>query len=378
MAGLYLHIPFCERKCVYCDFYSIENLNPMGDFLVALRREIQLVSPDYRETRFSTVFFGGGTPSLLSTAQLEQIMSALRSAFPIDDEAEITLESNPGTIDREKLRGYRAAGINRLSIGIQSFHEDELAFLGRIHDARQAEQAVLMARSAGFDNISIDLIYSLPGQTIGRWEQTLSRGLTLEPDHVSAYSLIVEDNTPLARLVAARQVVPQPLEREAEFFERTVSVMEQHGFDQYEVSNFARPGFRSKHNMNYWKHGNYLGLGPSAHSFRREGGVARRWWNIANVGNYVDLLAKDRFPVAGEEILSDESMMVERFFLGLRSDGVRLEDFRRDFGEGVFEKHRPLLDDLVSEKILVIANDTLRLTTRGYLLCDEVSARLTS
>ena len=376
MAGLYLHIPFCERKCVYCDFYSIENMNPMEGFLRALRREIHLASGSFAGDRFSTVFFGGGTPSLLTPAQLTDIMSDIRDRFLVEDNAEITLESNPGTIDGEKLQAYRAAGINRLSIGIQSFHEDELSFLGRIHDARQAEQAVEMARVAGFDNVSIDLIYSLPGQTVAKWEQTLSRALQLEPNHISAYSLIVEDNTPLARLVSSRQVVPQPVEREAEFFECTSSVLGSRGYEQYEVSNFAKPGFRSKHNLNYWKHGDYLGLGPSAHSFRNHDGIARRWWNIANINNYIEMISANRLPVAGQEVLSDESLKAERLFLGLRSDGLQLTDFRRDFGETALEKHQPLLNDLVRESMVILSDDVLRLTPRGYLLCDEVSARL--
>jgi len=378
MAGLYVHIPFCTKKCIYCDFYSIENLNPIAGFLNALHQEIQLSIPQGAGTSFSTVFLGGGTPSLLPPEDIAAILDHLHRAFSIDADAEVTMESNPGTLELTRLRGYRAAGVNRLSIGVQSFHEDELAFLGRIHNAEEAEQAVHNAREAGFTNVSIDLIYSLPGQSIAKWGQSLTRALALQTNHISAYSLIVEDNTPLARLVGSRQVVPQPAEREAEFFEHTSMVLASAGYEQYEVSNFAQPGFRSSHNMNYWRHGNYLGLGPSAHSFWKMDGEARRWWNIANVNNYISLLADGSLPTAGDETLTGESMMVERFFLGLRSDGVRLDEFRREFGDGLLSKHRSLLHELVRDEMMVMDENTIRLTPKGYLLCDEMSARLTN
>jgi oxygen-independent coproporphyrinogen-3 oxidase len=377
MDGLYLHIPFCTRKCIYCDFYSIENLNPMADFLEALKKEIRIASREVSASQFSTIFFGGGTPSLLSAGEIESLLVQIREQFVVDEDAEVTVESNPGTLDPRKLEGYRQAGVNRLSVGIQSFRESELLFLGRIHDASQAEQAVRGARQAGFDNVSVDLIYSLPGQTPEHWRETLLRAIDLGPDHISAYSLIVEENTPLARLVGTKQVVPQPAEREAEFFELTSVILAAHGYDQYEISNFARPGFRSRHNLNYWRHGNYLGLGPSAHSFRKNGESARRWWNIANVKNYSTMLETDRLPIAGDEVLSEDSMVVERFFLGLRSDGVRLDEFRGEFRRSLFERHGTLIDELVQQGMMTVNNDALRLTSKGYLLCDEMSARLT-
>ncbi|HUI64359.1 MAG TPA: radical SAM family heme chaperone HemW, partial [Bacteroidota bacterium] len=231
MASLYLHIPFCERKCLYCDFYSVENLDAMEAFLHAIDLEIDCYSSLAAGTTFDTVFFGGGTPSLLTPSQLERLLQKLHERYTIHPGAELTLETNPGTVSVEKLVDYRSLGINRLSIGIQSLRDSELGWLGRIHDARSAVACVEYARQAGFENVGIDLIYSLPGQDISQWNETIEKALDLAPDHVSAYSLIVEDNTPLARLVAARQVSPNPAEREAELFEQTMAVLGRHGFE---------------------------------------------------------------------------------------------------------------------------------------------------
>jgi len=376
-SSLYIHIPFCERKCIYCDFYSIEGVSAFDGFLKALHREIEMYDRYAEGVDFRTIFFGGGTPSLLSPEEVAAILSRVRSTFSVSADAEITLETNPGTVDRDKLRGFRNAGVNRLSIGIQSFHEDELAFLGRIHDASQAEQCVHMARAAGFENVSLDLIYSLPGQSLDRWASTLKRAIALNPDHLSAYGLIVEDNTPLARMVRTKQVSPNPLDAEADLFEFTMATMQEHRYEHYEVSNYARDGRRSRHNLNYWHHGNYLGFGPSAHSFWMSHGLSegKRWWNAASVSTYIGKLDRGEMPVASQEHLSSETMQTERLFLGLRSDGLDLRKFRDEFG-GMLDRHRPLIDELVKAEIATILGDSLHLTAKGYLVCDEVCARL--
>ena len=218
MASLYLHIPFCEKKCVYCDFYSNENFSPMEDFLKALDREIGLYAEYASKATFETIFFGGGTPSLLTPEQLETVLSKLHRVFTIEPGAEVTLETNPGTVTPEKLKAYRSLGVNRLSVGIQSFHEEDRRFLSRIHDSRQAIECIETARAVGFDNLSIDLIYALPDQTKAHWLQNLEKAISLEPNHISAYGLIVEDNTPLARLVSSHLVSPKPGEDESVFY----------------------------------------------------------------------------------------------------------------------------------------------------------------
>jgi oxygen-independent coproporphyrinogen-3 oxidase len=378
MASLYIHVPFCEKKCLYCDFYSVESVTGLEDFLSALVREIAAYGDFGRKEPVETVFFGGGTPSLLSPSQLERILHAARSSFSIQPDAEITMEANPGTVDLGKLRGYRDLGVNRLSVGIQSFSEKELRFLSRIHDRGEALAAIEDARAAGFENLSCDLIYSLPGQTRMEWEATLDAALDLGPAHISAYSLIVEEQTPLARMVAAGQVVPSLPESEAELYEATMARLEGAGYEHYEVSSYARPGYRCRHNLAYWSHGNYLGFGPSAHSFWHSADwqEARRWWNIANVRTYGERLLWGKLPVASEERLGGDALVNERIFLGLRSDGLRLAAVEKDFRFVFHSRQKELIRGLVEEGLAVLEYGNLRLTSRGYLLCDEIGERL--
>lgn len=378
MASLYFHIPFCEKKCLYCDFYSLETSTALEDFLSALAREIAACGDDSRREPVETVFFGGGTPSLLTVSQLERILDRVRSTFSLAADAEITLEANPGTVDSDKLRAYRVLGVNRVSLGIQSFNDDELRFLTRIHDRRQAHAAIRDARAAGFENISLDLIYSLPGQTPDQWEATLRTALDYEPAHLSAYALIVEDQTPLARLVAAGEVTPAPAEAEAALYEMTMARMEKERYEHYEVSNYAMPGFRCRHNLAYWSHKNYLGFGPSSHSFWHspDWQEARRWWNIANLRTYCDRLSEGKLPVAAGERLTGTDLINERIFLGLRSDGVRIRSLERDFRFVFHRRQQELVRELTGEGLAILESGILRLTARGYVLCDEIGERL--
>ncbi len=376
MASLYLHIPFCEKKCVYCDFYSIENLSPMEDFLRALHHEIDLYAGYGKKATFETIFFGGGTPSLLSPLQLDSILAHIHKVFLIESGAEVTVETNPGTVTKEKLAAFRSLGVNRLSIGVQSFHEDELKFLSRIHNSRQALECIQFAREVGFDNLSIDLIYALPDQSKERWEANLQKAVALGTDHISAYGLIIEDNTPLARMVSSRIVSPKPADEEAEFYEFTMEFLERRGFEHYEVSNYAKPGFRSRHNYNYWRHENYLSFGPSAHSFWREHGIARRWFNIASLSHYCSHLNENNLPLLTEEILTKEQLVTERILLGLRSDGLNLKKLYNEFDVITPSIHHSIIPALIEDGSATLQDDILRLTPKGYLLCDEICARL--
>jgi oxygen-independent coproporphyrinogen-3 oxidase len=378
MSSLYVHIPFCETKCVYCDFYSLEHQAGFDDFLTALFKEIELYREYGRREECSTIFLGGGTPSLLSPVQLGKIFAALNGTFNIEANAEITLEANPGTVDREKLEAYRSLGVNRLSFGVQSFRDDDLEFLSRIHDSVAAFEAVRVAREAGFDNVSIDLIYSLPGQTRERWKENLRIAVDLAPDHISAYSLIVEDHTPLARMVRTGLVTPNPVDAEAELYECTMEYLGESGYEQYEVSNYAKPGRRSRHNMAYWSHQNYLGFGPSSHSFWRDPSWsdARRWWNIANLKIYCERLKNGKLAVASEEQLASQHLINERIFLGLRSDGLHLKRAEQDFRFLFHERQHALFAELRNKGLAVLDEGALRLTQKGYLLCDEIAERL--
>ena len=380
MASIYLHIPFCERKCFYCDFYSVTDIGRARDFLASLMREIRQREDRGDGALFEAVFFGGGTPSLLEPTQVESILSHLHAAFRISPDAEVTLEANPGTVTGEKLEAFRSLGINRLSIGIQSFHDTELKFLGRIHDRAEALRCIELARAAGFENISIDLIYSIPGQTLALWENTLRTAIALAPQHMAAYSLTVEVATPLARMMGAGEVQPAPTDLEAEMYEQTMELLAAHGFEHYEVSNYALPGFSCRHNRNYWSHEDYVGFGPSAHSFRKEGEVirGRRWWNVADLANYMDRLEREELPVESEERVGLAEMLHERVFLGLRSGGVDLARLKRDFGYDLVTRERDTLQWLLEDQMVIREGDLLRLTSKGYRLCDEIACRLVS
>lgn len=392
MPGLYLHIPYCDHKCLYCDFYSVESTGTMEGFLAALRAEITLagaahagmppggtvhsvegrdgVSPGSRI--FDTIFFGGGTPSLLDPPVVAGLLDLLRGAFAVAPDAEVTLETNPGTVDAAKLRALRGAGVNRLSVGIQSFHEDDLRFLTRIHDAETARRCVRNAFEAGFDNVNVDLIFALPGQTAERWDATLDEAIALGPQHISAYCLIYEEGTPLMRMLRARQVTPLPGEEEAELYERTIRRLAEAGYEQYEVSNFALPGRRCRHNLTYWEHREYLGFGPSAHSFL----APRRWWNVSSVTGYVAKIAAGGSPVAGEETLGMRELFEERVMLGLRTGRLDLEALRRETGSDLLLTSRRLIAELEAGGLGGLDNGSLRLTREGLMVCDELSARL--
>lgn len=373
MASLYLHIPFCEHKCIYCDFYSIESLDPMDAFVAALKKEITMYARHATEP-FDTVFFGGGTPSLLPASTVGEILDLLGSTYGIAPGAELTLEANPGTVDQAKLTELRAAGINRLSFGVQSFHEDDLKFLTRIHSADQARESVRMARSAGFDNVSVDLIFSLPGQTMERWDANLRSAVALAPEHISCYSLIVEKGTPLARMVESRQVSTLPVETDARLYEHTMAALAAAGYEQYEISNFARPGLHSRHNSNYWNHANYLGFGPSAHSFWN----GRRWWNIANLRTYLERVGAGEAPLAGEETLSGGQLLDEEVMLGLRSTGIDLAGIDARYGVRLLEENSGEIERLIADGFAAVEGRRMRLTPKGYLICDEISGSLLS
>lgn len=387
MSSLYIHIPFCEHKCIYCDFYSVapNETRPdaeltTGRFIESLKREIALRAQEKRfRVPYATVFLGGGTPSLLPLKELEEIFDAVTKSFFIERDAEITIEANPGTVDPSKFRGYRQLGINRVSMGVQSFHEDDLRFLTRIHSSDQARQCVRDAYAAGFENVSVDLMFSLPGQTPERWRSNLEDAVGLNPPHISCYSLIVEPHTPLAKMVETRQVALLSVDEDAELYESTIEFLMECGYEQYEVSNFAKPGFASRHNKNYWNHSNYLGFGPSAHSFwqvHESDERPERWWNVSSIAGYNETLQKGMLPVAGSERLSRKQLIDEEIFLALRSDGLDIGGFQRRYGRDLLSDPGSGLHDLIARRMAVVDGGKVRLTSKGYLVCDEICASL--
>ena len=350
----------------------------MDRFLSALEKEIELRRETISQTEtIETIFFGGGTPSLLSQQQFEKIFSLLHKHYRIEPNAEITCESNPGTVELNKLSEFRSVGFNRISFGIQSFHEDDLKFLTRIHSAEEAERAVESAYRAGFDNVSCDLIFALPHQTPERWKENLRRAIALQPKHISAYALIVEEQTPLATMVKNKLVAPLPDEEDALLYEITIDTMTANGYQQYEVSNFAQPGYFSRHNYNYWNHSDYIGLGPSAHSFCKDSPITgKRWWNVRSIQSYCDALEKGEFPVVGSETIDRKKFFTEEIFLGLRSTGIDLKKLYPLYGEDVFSVKQSLLHEMEQEGLFVRQNNVISLTSRGYAVCDEIAAKL--
>ncbi len=321
---------------------------------------------------FTTIYLGGGTPSLLKPAQLGDIFSHLYRNFRISADAEITIEANPGTVDREILKEYQRLGINRISFGVQSFYDDDLAFLTRIHNSMQAKEAIRTAQAVGLENASLDLIFALPKQTEARWMENLQQAVALQPVHISAYSLIVETGTPLARMVQAKQVSPLPQETEAEMYEHTMKFLADAGFEHYEVSNYALPGFRSRHNSNYWNHTNYLSFGPSAHSLWSN----RRWWNVRSLEGYCKSIDAGTLPVAGEETLNSSQLLDEAIMLGLRSDGIDLGRIEREHNLDLRDSLSSIIYGLINDGLAIMGDGKLRLTDKGFLICDEISGRM--
>jgi putative oxygen-independent coproporphyrinogen III oxidase len=358
-AGLYAHIPFCLTRCGYCDFNTYEGLGHLsGRYVSALVREAELAGPDWAGVPFVSLFLGGGTPTTLPVATLGGLIDALTARFGIGGDAEITVEANPDTVDEPYLRALRATGATRLSLGVQSFDASVLASLERLHSAESARKAFGAARRAGFDNVSIDLIYGANGETTGSWARTVEEAIALSPDHISAYALTIEPATPLGRKVGSGLIPAPDPDLQAEMYDLACRRLAEAGFEHYEVSNWARPNRRSAHNLGYWQGRPYLGLGAGAHSYRD----SRRWWNVRPPQEYLRMVGEGRLPVGGEEVLTEEERLLERLLLGFRvADGVPEAWVERSKAEG-----------LVADGLARWTPSGLGLTDRGMLLANDL------
>lgn len=374
MAGIYIHIPFCKKKCIYCDFYSEVNNPDRNIFIQFLLKEIEMCNRYFNLEKIETIYFGGGTPSLLEPIQVEEILAYVNNNFKVCDDAEITFEVNPGTVDKQKLLDYKKIGINRLSIGVQSLHEDDLKFLTRIHTVTESLSCYEAARLSGFENISIDLIYGLPTQTIESWKKVLSKAIELKPPHISAYNLIVEEGTPLFRLVQEKRVSKVSEEIETQMFEYAINVLTSTGYRHYEVSNYALPDYEARHNANYWNYSTYFGFGPSAHSFFDK----KRWWNVSSIFNYYSRINNGILPIDGEETLNRTQQISELIMLGLRSKGVDLEKLRVDLKFDFLKNFDQTVKLLFENQLGVLQNGYFTLTGKGILISDEISRKLIS
>jgi len=371
--ALYIHIPFCDHKCIYCDFYSIITSDNVDNFLKALKTEIDYYAKIYSSDRIITsLFFGGGTPSLMSAEYIDEIIRFSKQKFKFDENAEITLETNPGTVNKEKLSAFRNYGINRISIGVQSFDDDDLKFLTRIHDKQTAVSTVYNAVDAGFENISIDLIFNLPGQTKEKWEENLKQAVSLPIKHISAYSLILERGTILNKLVLDGKVKIQDEDYDAELYELTIEFLNNSGFFQYEVSNFAKSGYECIHNIAYWHHQDYIGLGPSAHSFIQN----KRWWNYSSLKKYISEVELKQNAMMNFETLNHNQLQDEYIMLALRSDGIKLNEYIKRFGSDWLEKHSKEFEIMKEQNLIEIKHNTIKLTPKGYAICDEILSKI--
>jgi oxygen-independent coproporphyrinogen III oxidase len=374
MAGIYIHVPFCTKKCFYCDFYSIETLKLFGRYLDALGLELELKAESFEGDipEISTVYFGGGTPSLMYPEQLQKIIEKINTLYPISKNAEWTLEANPGTYDIERLKYFKQAGINRLSIGVQSFNDMELLFLQRIHNSKEAIEGIMSARLAGFDNISIDLITSIPGQTPEMLKNTIKHTLDLMPEHISAYSLIYEPGTPLYEQYLMGLVEKIEDDTDASLYELIAESFTNSGFEQYEVSNFSLPGFRSIHNLNYWLSCDYFAFGPSAHGFYK----GERYWNVKSLDLYYQYIKTGRLPLGGSEILTFEDKINEGIMLGLRSIGINFSDFKNTFGIDLVSKAGDLFESWKAGGLCSLNDEKIILNYKGYAISNTLISQL--
>jgi oxygen-independent coproporphyrinogen-3 oxidase len=374
-AGLYVHIPFCLRKCRYCNFYSISDLSQASGFLAALKREMQMNSGT--PLVFDTLYIGGGTPSVLEPEAIGQIIETASRYFRFASDTEITLEVNPGTVTLGNLSEYRKLGVNRLNIGIQSFDDNNLRFLGRIHSGRDARLSVQWARRAGFDNIGLDLIFGLPGQDNTHWLSDLTQAGNLEPEHLSCYMLTCESGTPLDRDVKTGRIRLAAEGMMLDLFNTAIHFLTARSFLHYEVSNFARmegPNQEprtSRHNQKYWSFAPYIGLGPSAHSYLEP----ERYWNHRSVVTYVRQLEAGNSAMAEKERLTKEQMMIEAIYLGFRTTrGIDLEEFQAKSGINFTQTYGKTIAELETRGMIKMNAGHCALTCKGLLFIDSIAS----
>ena len=377
MLGLYVHIPFCARRCPYCDFAIHVGAQEsfVAEYVDALRREltIALQSSANSGRKLTSIFFGGGTPTFLKDEVLASLLRLILDAHSVDENVEVTIEANPENLDEQKLRVLREAGFNRLSLGVQSLDDEALKFLGRAHRRADVEAGVLRARETGWENISLDLIYAVPQQSRAAWRRTLERSTLLPITHVSCYSLTIEDDTNFGKRAARGTLLPVQDDAQADQMQDAQEILEAAGVFRYEISNYARPGFESKHNRNYWRGGDYLAVGCGAHG--HQNGV--RWWNERDSQKYVAAMQAQNSARAGQEVLTPRQRLDEMILLGLRTrEGVCLAEISEQLGLDARSTLGEVLPEMIAQNWIEEQGETIRLTTRGFPLADAVAAKL--
>ena len=371
MSGIYIHIPFCRKACHYCDFHFSTNLHKKNEIIDAIHTEI-IQRKEYIDGEIATIYFGGGTPSVLSYAQLEKILNTIYKYLKVSANVEITLESNPEDLSLQKLSFFKETGINRLSIGIQSFENKVLKWMNRAHTGSDALLTYQQARNVGFENISLDIIYAIPLKEHVLWKKDLDLAVSLSPDHLSIYGLTIEDKTVFGKWVSQNKLSPLTENRAAEQYVYISSFLKDNGYEQYEISNFCRLGFESKHNGSYWNGNHYLGVGPGAHSYN---GVSRQI-NIANNMKYLQSINHSSC-FYQTEYLNKIQLMNEFLLTRLRTaKGLNLNEFKKKFHVDLYNTHKIFINKLIQKKMAIMEENIIKLTTLGFLVADEIVLQL--
>lgn len=368
MPGLYVHIPFCKSRCIYCGFYSTTNMGLRQRYVDAVCREIEVRGGRRENRTIQTVYLGGGTPSQLTLAQLSQLLESVNSTFSVANDAEITIEVNPDDVTPELVVGLRAMGVNRVSMGVQTFDDQRLRFLNRRHTSSQIKEAIQLLRHTGFDNISIDLMYGFPDEALCDWQRDINAALTLDVEHISAYCLMVEEGTPLNNMLCGKAEALPDEEVERQMYETLIDHLTAAGYEHYELSNFARPGYRSRHNSSYWKNVPYIGVGAAAHSYDGH----RRSWNVSDLLLYIKGIENGE-PVFQWEELNNDTRYNDRITVALRTcEGLGLAELSPHQREHLLRTARRYMDD----GLLQIADNHVRLTRRGLFVSDMIMSDL--
>ncbi|MBC6400559.1 MAG: radical SAM family heme chaperone HemW [Ekhidna sp.] len=371
MSGIYIHIPFCRQACHYCDFHFSTNLKLVDQMTDSILTEL-ISRKEYLNEAVETIYFGGGTPSFISSSHLEKILNQVLLLFPIAKKPEITLEANPEDLSIEKCIELKSLGINRLSIGIQTFDDGKLKWMNRIHDTNQSTSAFENARRAGFDNITMDLMYALPDSEHDLLRKSLEKLISLDPEHISLYGLTIEDYTVFGKLKKEGKFLALPEEEAAKQYLNSIAMLSAHGYLQYEVSNFGKSGFHAKHNLAYWNHKPYLGVGPSAHSYNKHS----RSFNIRNNARYIKAI-QNKEVFFEKEYLTKIQQFNERILTGLRTtEGIDLNSLNRAFDIDFMHLYRAFINQLSNQGLVTIVNEKLKLAPKGFLIADEIALKL--
>lgn len=370
MLGLYIHIPFCIKKCKYCDFNSFKlNIDEKKKYISALEQEMKLYKDEVKDKEIDSIFIGGGTPTVLNGDEIKTLFKKINENFKIKEDAEITMECNPGTIDEKKLLAMKESGVNRLSIGLQAVQNHHLKYIGRIHTYEEFEKNYIEAKNIGFNNINIDLMYALPNQTVEDWKETLEKIVKLNPEHISSYSLILEENTELFDMFNRKEFRLLDEDTDIEMYEYTINYLKLHGYNQYEISNYAKTGYECNHNILYWKCENYIGIGTSSAGYLNN----IRYNNICEIDKYEEAVLNNKKPIEFEEFTSEKDEIEEKIFLGLRmNEGIKFIDFEEKYNLNFEDKYKEQIEKLTKMNLIEVDNQGMRLTQKGREISNSV------